>query len=151
MQRNANDCDLAVLPPTITDAGSASDNNTRNDVVHSFQLSLPRFTFSGKDRKQHFFLDVVSTSSTEESKSDDEGETKVDASMNDTIVKKFTLKCDRRLYSRKVQPNKPTSSQSILASMLTWIKSDSSRSESFSPQVETLKNWTLVFRHIWTN
>lgn len=107
---NENECDLAVLHLRSPMLGSASDNNTGNDVVHSFQLSLPRFTFSGKDRKQHFFLDVVSTSSTEESKdeeSDDEGETKNDASMHDTIVKKFTLKCDpEALFQEKYSPNK---------------------------------------------
>ena len=106
---NEDECDLAVLHLRSPMLGSDSDDNAGNDVVHSFQLSLPRFTFSGKARKHHFFLDVMSTSSSEskEEESDDEGETKVDASMNNTIVKKFTLKCDPgALFQEKYTPNK---------------------------------------------
>merc|ERR1711998_2491 len=92
---------------TKDDDDDNGDNGEERDmaVLDSYQLLMPRYSFNGNERKQHFFLDVMdSTNTTDvESKSKEEEEEVHDACHDET---KYNDKDDNNNQRRRRKKKK---------------------------------------------
>ena len=77
---------------TKADVDGGGDDERNTVVIDSYQLLMPRYSFSGNERKQHFFLDVMDTTNTNsthdddvESKSKEEEEEEEEEEINDDL------------------------------------------------------------------
>ena len=93
---------------TKDDDDDNDDNGEERDmaVLDSYQLLMPRYSFNGNERKQHFFLDVMdSTNTTDvESKSKEEEEEEVHDACHDET--KYNDKDDNNNQRRRRKKNK---------------------------------------------